>query len=149
MLATPVRHARLAALALCLVAAPALAQPSRESLRDEITRRNREMEAAFRRGDMRGVARFYADSARLMGPRGELVQGRAAIDAYWGRIQGRSWTLAVLDVGGARDDAWQLGESVLVTAGTSGDITSRSRFVAIWKRGRDGQLYMTLDFYHF
>jgi ketosteroid isomerase-like protein len=119
-------------------------------LRREIDSLNRAMEATFNRGDLLGVSRFYADDARLMGPRESDVSGREAIDRYWTGIKGaKSWKLEVLEVGGDRNTAYQVGRSTLVTAGPSGDHASVSRFVVIWKRQRDGQLKMALDFYHF
>lgn len=119
-------------------------------LRREIDSLNRAMEQSFNRGDLLAVSRFYADDAKLMGPRGADVSGREAIDRYWTGIKGaKSWKLEVLDVGGDRNVSYQVGRSTLITAGPSGDQVSVSRFVVIWKRQRDGQFKMALDFYHF
>ena len=157
----PRLRAPLLAVALLLAPAPALAQatpPARTpaagraqaALRQEIEGRLREMEEAFARGDLAAVARFYADDARLMGPRNEIVEGRAAIDRYWAGVRNpRSWRLELLDVGGSRDDAWQLGRSTLVSGGPNGDVTSVSRFVCVWRRDAEGKLRIALDFYHF
>jgi ketosteroid isomerase-like protein len=108
------------------------------------------MERAFAKGDMMAVARFYADDAKLMGPRDSDVSGRAAIDRYWSGIKGaKSWKLEALEVGGDRNTAYQVGRSTLVTAREGADQTSVSRFVVIWKRQPDGRLRIALDFYHF
>ena len=129
---------------------PAVVHAQRSTLRQEIDSLNRAMEQAFAKGDMMAVARFYADDAKLMGPRGDDVSGRAAIDRYWSGIKdAKSWKLEVLDVGGDRTTAYQVGRSTLVTGGTGGDRTSVSRFVVIWKRQADGRLRIALDFYHF
>jgi uncharacterized protein (TIGR02246 family) len=129
---------------------PAAAHAQGSDLRREIDSLNRAMEQAFTKGDLMTVARFYADDAKLMGPRGEDVSGRAAIDRYWSAIKGaKSWKLEVLEVGGDRTTAYQVGRSTLVTAGGGRDVTSISRFVVIWKRQRDGQFRIALDFYHF
>ena len=129
---------------------PAATAAQGRSVRQEIDSLNRAMEQAFAKGDMAAVAKFYADDAKLMGPRGEDVVGRAGIDRYWLGIKGaKSWKLEVLDVGGDRDTAYQVGRSTLVTAGGVRDNTSVSRFVVIWKRQPDGRLRIALDFYHF
>jgi uncharacterized protein (TIGR02246 family) len=129
---------------------PAALHAQRPALSQEIDSLNRAMEQAFAKGDMMAVARFYADDAKLMGPRGDDVSGRAAIDRYWSGIKGaKSWKLEVLDVGGDRTTAYQVGRSTLVTSDTGGDRTSVSRFVVIWKRQPDGRFRIALDFYHF
>jgi uncharacterized protein (TIGR02246 family) len=130
--------------------APAALHAQRSALRQEIDSLNRAMEQAFAKGDMAAVAKFYADDGKLMGPRGADISGRAAIDRYWQGIKGaKSWKLEVIEVGGDRTTAYQIGRSTLVTAGGGGDQTSVSRFVVIWKRQPDGRLRIALDFYHF
>jgi len=129
---------------------PAALHAQGPALRQEIDSLNRAMEQTFAKGDMAAVARFYADDAKLMGPRNADVSGRAAIDRYWLGIKGaKSWKLDVLEVGGDRSTAYQIGRSTLVTSGATGDQTSVSRFVVIWKRQSDGQLRIAVDFYHF
>lgn len=142
--------ALIRSLAGLLLLFPAAAEAQRHDLRREIDSLNRAMEQAFATRDMLAVARFYADDAKLMGPRGNDVTGREAIDRYWAGIRNaKSWKLEVLEVGGDRNTAYQVGRSTLVTGGSGGDRVSTSRFVVIWKRQPDGQFKMTLDFYHF
>jgi ketosteroid isomerase-like protein len=128
----------------------ATATPPRDTvLYDEIIRLNRAMEAAIGRGDVAAAARFYADDARILGPRGFEVSGRAAIDDYWASIgNARSWKLEAWDVGGSRDEAYQVGRSTLVHGAPGQERTSVVEFVVIWKRQSDGQLRIALDFYH-
>jgi uncharacterized protein (TIGR02246 family) len=134
------------ALAAALLA-PAALHAQRSALRQEIDSLNRAMEQAFAKGDMAAVAKFYADDAKLMGPRGADISGRAAIDRYWQEIKGaKSWKLEVIEVGGDRTTAYQVGRSTLVTGGGGGDRTSVSRFVVIWSRQPDGKLRIALDF---
>ncbi len=121
-----------------------------DDLRTEIEARNREMSAALERGDGLAVARIYADDARLVGPGDEApVVGREAIDRYWTRIRNVTrWQLDVLEVGGSRDDAYQVGRSTLVHGEGEKQRTSVVDFVLVWKRGADGKLYIHLDFYN-
>lgn len=142
------RLAILVSIVAAVAASPLAAQSA--DLRREIDSLNRAMEETFNRGDLLGVAKFYADDAKLMGPRGGDVSGRESINRYWTGIKGaKSWKLEVLDVGGDRNTAYQIGRSTLVAAGPNGDHASVSRFVVIWKRQPDGQFKMALDFYHF
>jgi ketosteroid isomerase-like protein len=137
-----------AALAI-LVAVPSLAMAQKTDLRREIDSLNRAMERAFNAGNLMAVSRFYADDAKLMGPRNDDVQGRAAIDRYWTGIRGaKSWKLDVLEVGGDRNTVYQVGRSTLVTTGANGDQSSISRFMVIWKRQPNGQMKIAIDFYH-
>ena len=137
------------ALAAALLA-PAALHAQRSALRQEIDSLNRAMDQAVANGDMAAVAKFYADDGKLMGPRGADISGRAAIDRYWLEIKGaKSWKLEVIEVGGDRTTAYQVGRSTLVTADGGGDRTSVSRFLVIWKRQPDGKFRIALDFYHF
>jgi uncharacterized protein (TIGR02246 family) len=138
-----------ALLAIALLV-PAAVHAQRPALRQEVDSLNRAMEQAFARGDMIAVAKFYADDAKLMGPGGADISGRAAIDRYWEGLKGaKSWKLEVLDLGGDRTTAYQVGRSTLVTSGAARDQKSVSRFVVIWKRQPDGSYRIALDFYHF
>jgi ketosteroid isomerase-like protein len=120
------------------------------ALRAEIQAVNDSMVAAFNSGDMPAVARFYADDARIDGERGELIQGRAAIDKYWMDIRNaKSWKLDVIAVGGPPDHPYQIGRSTLVTTGPNGDRTSIVEFLVVWRRDDAGKLRMVVDYYRY
>ena len=124
-------------------------QNATAALKAEIEAVNRQMEVAFGRKDLLAVAKFYADDARLIGPRGQEVRGRAAIDAYWIGVRNpKSWRLEAFDIGGGHNEAYQYGRSTLVQENSTGDRTSVTDFVVVWKRGSDGQWKIALDFYH-
>ena len=123
------------------------AQASRD-LRAEIQAVNDSMVTALAKGDMLAVARFYTDDARIDGPRGTLVQGRKAVDAYWTSIRGaKSWKLEVLAVGGPPDQPYQIGRSTLITSSPDGDRTSVVEFLGVWRRDKGGGLRLAIDFY--
>jgi ketosteroid isomerase-like protein len=118
-------------------------------LRAEIEAINRQMEGAVARGDMLAVSAYYADDARLIGPRGQEVRGRSAIDTYWSRIQGaKAWQLEAFDIGGGANEAYQFGRSTFVQMLPTGERKSVTDFVVVWKRGQDGRFRIALDFYH-
>lgn len=124
-------------------------QPPLSALRTEIEAINRQMERAVARGDMLTVAGYYADDARLIGPRGQEVRGRTAIDAYWsGFRSAKAWKLEAFDIGGSTNEAYQFGRSTFVQTLPTGERSSVTDFVVIWRRGQDGRLRIALDFYH-
>jgi len=119
------------------------------TLRAEVQALNTAMVAAFNK-DPATVARFYADSARIVGPERQTVKGRAAIDKYWAGIRKpATWTLEVVDVGGSRAEAYQVGVSSLTSTSSDGrQGTYVCDFVVIWKRQADGTLRIVLDLYN-
>jgi ketosteroid isomerase-like protein len=151
---------RLAAATLVLAvvpAAPVAAQdmpahlsPPRAALWREVRAVNDSMQTAFGRGDMKAVANFYADDAKMAG-QGQMVVGRAALDAYWARLGATpgTWKLDVLEVGGTRDLAYQRGRSTLTLRAADG--TTRLPmvvdFVVIWRRDSGGGLRILMDLY--
>ncbi|MBA3557308.1 MAG: DUF4440 domain-containing protein [Gemmatimonadaceae bacterium] len=119
------------------------------TLRAEVAALNTAMVAAFNR-DPATVAPFYADSARIVGPKRQTVKGRAAIDRYWANIRKpATWTLEVVQVGGSRAEAYQIGVSSLTSTSSDGrQGTYVCDFVVIWKRQADGTLRIVLDLYN-
>lgn len=119
------------------------------ALRREVEALNREMEAAFNRGDLKAVAAFYTDNAVVRTPRQVAAQGRAAIDSYFIRIRNpKRWTLDVYGVSAPEgtDLVYETGMSTLVSGSPA--VTSRVQFALVWKRQSNGQLRIILDYYH-
>lgn len=118
-------------------------------LRAEVEALNKAMMTAFD-FDPSTVSRFYADSGRIVGPGREVVVGRAAIERYWAGIRRPAkWALELLDVGGSREEAYQIGVSRLTSTRSDGRLgTYVCDFVVIWKRGADGSLRIVLDLYN-
>lgn len=131
-------------LLLLLFSCPLLAQAPRA----EIEQLNREMTAALERNDGLAVARIYADDARIVGPKRQEVKGREAIDRYWSRIKNSKWTLEVVEVGGTRDEAYQVGVSTLTWKDGDKQGSYTCDFVVIWKRDANGKLRIHLDLYN-
>jgi ketosteroid isomerase-like protein len=121
---------------------PAAAQQG-DTLRAELVRVNQAMMEAFNRGDALGVAAHYSDDARMVGPGGPPVVGRAAIDRYWTSFPsaGNRWTLEVLETGGDRNTAFQVGRSSIM--GPKGAMVTE--FAGVWQRQPSGELKLALD----
>ncbi|MDQ3518904.1 MAG: S41 family peptidase [Gemmatimonadota bacterium] len=127
--------------------------PAQADLRAEVERANQAMVTAFDRGDFLAVARFYTDDARIIGPGGQRISGRDAINAYWtsmsaGGGEGRAWKLEVLEVGGDAATPFQVGRSTLSSSGAGGRREMVSEFIGIWKRQPTGELKLYIDIWH-
>lgn len=137
--------AAIAIAALMMFTTVAAAEPA--ELRREIEQVNQAMAAALGRGDLVAVARFYADDARIMDGN-KIVRGRADLDAYWTRTKNaKSWKLEVLEVGGSKNEPWQLGRSTLVSGAAGQERTSIVDFIVLWRRQPDGKLKIYVDMY--
>lgn len=142
-------------IASLLVCAPLLVRaqtpPASDAsaLRREVEALNREMEAAFNRGDLKAVAAFYADNAVVRTSRQVSAQGRAAVDQYFtGIANPKRWKLDVYGVSAAEgsDLVFETGLSTLVSG--SPERVSPFEFALVWKRQPNGKLRIVLDYYH-
>lgn len=142
----------VASLLVCapgLVGAQTPAASDASALRREVEALNREMEAAFNRGDLKAVAAFYADNAVVRSSRQVAAQGRAAIDRYFTGIQNpKRWKLEVYGVSApeGNDLVFETGLSTLVSG--SPEHVSPFEFALVWKRQANGKLRIVLDYYH-
>jgi len=119
----------------------------RAAIRREVESRTLAMSEAYRRGDMRGVARFYADDARLYST-GTMIEGRAEIDLFWRKVRNPlTWTMETVDVGGSRDEPYQLVRSILIHGDRVHADTSFTMCLLVWRRDANGQLRIRLDVY--
>jgi uncharacterized protein (TIGR02246 family) len=130
-----------------LLLAFAQATSDTAALRREVEQLNRGMEDAVNRGDLKAAAAFYADDAIVRTSSQIVAQGRKQVDAYFtGIAHAKSWKLDVIQVGGTRDNPWQVGRSTLVHG--QPEHSSVVQFLVIWRRQADGRLRVALDYYH-
>jgi ketosteroid isomerase-like protein len=98
--------------------------------------------SALSRGDSRGASALYTEDARLLPPAAELVQGRAAIEAFW---------RAGIEVGIAHADyealelhrqnglAYEVGRYALrLRQADGGTMVDRGDYVLVHERQADG-----------
>jgi ketosteroid isomerase-like protein len=120
-----------------------------DSVPEQIVAANRQMVETFKRGDLLGVARFYADDATIFSYRGQKIQGREAIDRYWTGSKGaKDWKLEVIELGGDKETVYQIGKSSLTTNSGGAEKTYVCDFVVIWKRQQDGTYKIYVDIYN-
>jgi ketosteroid isomerase-like protein len=119
-----------------------------KDMREDVAKWNRAMEDAMKKGDLQGVANFYADNALLLGPNGYSVSGRKAIDEYWTKLQSpKDWKLDVLSVEGGKGVIIQRGRSKLVYAPEGKERVSQVEFVLVWQQQKDGSYKIAVDAY--
>ena len=144
---TPAAHTEVASRDSNAVLPSAATTQSVPDLAAQIAAQNEAMEAAFRRGDMPGVASFYADDAIMLAPGGGRYSGRAEIDAYWLKFNDPvDWQLDVRRVEGGASLAVQRGRSTLVYRRDGEEKTSVVEFMLVWIRTGE-QWQISVDAY--
>lgn len=118
-------------------------------IRREIEETNRRMVETLKKGDLLGVAAFYADDATMYYSRGQKIHGRKAIDAYWTGIKGaKDWVLEVLEIGGDKETVYQIGKSTFTSVADGKESVYACDFVLIWKRQKNGQYKIHVDIFN-
>lgn len=124
-------------------------QSAPAEIRREIEELNRRMVETLKKGDLPGVAAFYADDATIIYPRGKKLHGRKAIDGYWTGIKGaKDWVLEVQEVGGDRETVYQTGRSTFTSETDGKQSVYACDFVLIWKRQKDGRYKIHVDIFN-
>ncbi|MCA9736400.1 MAG: DUF4440 domain-containing protein [Gemmatimonadota bacterium] len=129
--------------------APSSTDPAADSA--AIVAASRAFSDAYVDGDTARLAELYTEDALVLPP-GRTVQGRAAIQRYFGPGPRRAnlahaMTSERLDVQGdlATDvgewsNTWRIGEEEAQTAS--------GRYLVVWRRGPDGRWRMVYDMWH-
>ena len=119
----------------------------RNKERVAIEKLNREMEKVFNANDMGATAAFYSDDAEIVASN-YLVKGRKNLDNYWLSLKdkGRGWKLTVIEIGGAGDYIYQLGNSDLTYMVNGKETKSVTNFVLIWKKQADNSYKIFRDY---
>jgi ketosteroid isomerase-like protein len=121
--------------------------PGRDKIKADIENLNKEMEKVFNADDMAATAAFYSDDAEIIGANYQ-VSGRKAVDNYWIALKGKGggWKLKVIEIGGAGDYIYQLGNSELTYIVNGKETKSVTNFVLIWKKQSDGKYKIFRDY---
>ena len=108
-----------------------------------IDKLNESFMAAFQKGDSAAIGQMYAEDAYLLPSGGEMVKGRAAIQAFWTKAaEGISdFKLTTVDVKPLGNDAArEIGTFTLKTKGQPPQEVA-GKYVVVWQKvGGDWKL---------
>ena len=108
--------------------------------------------AAFNRGDVAAVAKMYAADAMAFPPEGEVVKGRAAIEAMWKGVRDmgvQSIDFEVVDVQSSGILLVESGRANLRVAGAGpAQATVSVKYVVVWKKQKDGSWKISHDIWN-
>lgn len=107
--------------------------------------------ALVRAGNDSGVAALYTDNTVLMPPNEGIVEGRAALRAYFEALPPSvEIQLTPIDVDGRGDLAYVRGTYVLTIAAMEGQpaMTDRGKYVEIWRREGGREWRIAVDIFN-
>lgn len=141
------RTVTLLVVSLVFVTVAALGEPPKaDPARGAIERAGKAFVDAFGRGDVAAVAAMYAEDAIAFPPDGDMVKGRAAIEALWKGFRdtgAKSMEFNVVDVVSSGNLAAETGTAKLrVQPAGAGEATVTVKYLVVWKKqGGTWQLY--------
>ena len=108
-----------------------------------IDKLNESFMAAFQKGDTAAIGQMYAEDAYLLPSGGEMVRGRAAIQAFWTKAAEGigDFMLTTVDVKPLGNDAArEIGTFILKTKGQPPQEVA-GKYVVVWQKvGGDWRL---------
>ena len=134
-------------LASCSPAGDAKPAPVSASV-EELGQMNRDFAAALNAKDAALAASYYTEAAVVIPPGEAMVQGRAAIEAYWKAAieQGgvRDASVQTIKAESSGDVGYEIGTFTLTVNGPDGTpVQEHGRYIELLKRGADGKWYST------
>ncbi len=118
------------------------------NVRDAIAAGNERFMAAFARQDAAAVAELYTENAKLLPPNSDILEGRAAIQAFWQAVMGMgiaSAQLEIQEVDAVGDTAVEVSLFTLYTA--DGTVADYGKYIVEWKRVK-GQWFLHRDIFN-
>jgi uncharacterized protein (TIGR02246 family) len=120
--------------ALALRAEPAKTDPARAAIEKVGT----DFAAAYARGDYPAVARMYAEDAVAFPPDGDMVKGRAAIEALWKGAADtgiKSLEFEIVDVVSSGNLAAETGIATMhIQPAGQAAATAKVKYVVVYKK---------------
>ena len=128
-------------------------QPGRKNTFDRATAEARDaFVAALEEGDAEAASRVYTDNATLLPPSAELIEGRAAIEAFWkaGLEAGITEVeLEALELERQDGVAYEIGRYELRLAPAEGStVVDRGKYVLVHERQTDGSWRWAVEMFN-
>jgi uncharacterized protein (TIGR02246 family) len=117
-------------------------------VREAIEKGNEAFMAAFAAHDAAALAGFYTENAKLMPPNNDILEGRAAIQAFWQAVFDMgidSALLEIVEVDALGNTAVEVSHFTLYTA--DGQVADYGKYMIEWKRVR-GQWFLHRDIWN-
>ena len=113
----------------------------------EIEARSEAWEAALNAKDIDALVSTYAEDVRVMAPNEKSATGREAARAAFGAMidAGLSGTLTSVEASASGDIAYNVGVYELMAGG---EVVDTGKYMETWRRGDDGEWYMTNDIWN-
>jgi ketosteroid isomerase-like protein len=120
--------------------------------RDKVDENIAHFVEAFNAGDASAVAGLYAEDAKLMSPGSSVVEGRAAIEEFWGGVFGIGEVSLTLGTSEAHNNGtlgYSVGSYTLSIQPAEGEpMADEGKYIIVWKRGPTGRWELAVDIWN-
>jgi ketosteroid isomerase-like protein len=111
-------------------------------VRKKIEKENLKFGEYVRRGDAKAISCLYTDGASLMPAGTKAIEGRKAIEGFWGgAIKGmglKDATLKTIELVGSGDIMTERGEYVLKLQSEGKAMEDKGKYLVVWKNSPEG-----------
>jgi ketosteroid isomerase-like protein len=111
-------------------------------VRAAIDKANKRFSEGFVKGDASIAASGFADDAVVFPPDANMVQGKKAVEEFWGTVMAsgvKEVTLNTVELFASGDYAHERGTGILKIRPQGGNPTEQKiKYVVVWKRLKDG-----------
>jgi uncharacterized protein (TIGR02246 family) len=117
-------------------------------IQDTIAIANNNFMAAFKRGDVAGLADLYTENGQVLPPNGDFVTGRQALQMFWQALMDmgiKEVKLETVEVEKLDGTAIEVAEYTLLDEG--GQALDKGKYIVIWKQ-EDGQWKLHRDIFN-
>jgi uncharacterized protein (TIGR02246 family) len=117
-------------------------------IQDTIAIANNNFMAAFKRGDVAGLADLYTENGQVLPPNGDFVTGRQALQMFWQALMDmgiKEVKLETVEVEEIDGTAIEVAEYTLL--GEGGQALDKGKYIVIWKQ-EDGQWKLHRDIFN-
>lgn len=118
-----------------------------KTIYDNIVEGNEKLSAAFNNQDAEAMAALYTIDGQLLPPNFDLVDGRSAIETFWGTLFNLGFDgviLEIQEVSGNGSTAYEVG---LFTLFFEGQVFDSGKYVVVWKKVQ-GNWYLHRDIWN-